>query len=159
MHFLIQGPFLEHEDSKYISDYRSNNSWNLSRLPFNLPDQITKQIMATHFPIYTNTYDRIKWGLANTGRFTVQSYNNMAMENMDTTHQLGYFSCIWKLNIRPKLKQFLWLLTLNRLPSASCLHHISYLQSPDCKLCDQHVPETLLHLFVSCPPLHSFGKN
>lgn len=157
---MIFGPLTHLEDVKCISDYRTNNSWNLSSLPLVLPQPILIQILAVHsFPIFPNTYDRIKWGLTPHCRFSVKScYNQIILQDDNLSSQRDY-SWIWKLNITSKIKYFLWLLWSNKLPTSAYLYHISSIQSPNCKRCLLNEPETIPHLLSTCTGLDQFWEK
>jgi hypothetical protein len=63
------------------------------------------------------------------------------------------FKFIWKSKCTPRVKFFVWLLLVDRLNTKEMLQrrHINIEDDVDCVLCDSGAPETIDHLFFTCP--------
>ena len=64
------------------------------------------------------------------------------------------FRWIWRLDIMPKLKVFLWQLCHASLPTRSTLLKRRLQIDPLCPLCNNDI-EDLEHLFLKCPVVHA----
>jgi len=70
--------------------------------------------------ILTNEPNLLAWRLTNTGAYTVKStYHKIMEEILDTSHLkvAGNWVQIWKLNVPPKIRNFIWRLQRNCVPT------------------------------------------
>lgn len=74
---------------------------------------------------------------------------NRASSSYQPPHQL--WNTIWKLQIAPKLKIFLWSLCQNALPTKDNLFCRKISANPICTLCSSKQLETVEHLFLCYP--------
>ncbi|KAM3397431.1 hypothetical protein P3S68_000943 [Capsicum galapagoense] len=94
--------------------------------------------------------DRITWGLTELGQFTVKSCFSALTDDhciqirnsITALPSQSSFGWIWRLTLPPKIKQFLWLLLWDRLPTASYLYHIKVLDNLFRRLCQAGVFST-----------------
>lgn len=100
--------------------------------------------------------DKILWSLTPNGQFSTKSVYKFL-----TNRQLGLkpnegpdltFMWMWKMKTLPKIKQFFWLVSLNRISSKVNLKHRNILQDDICARCLSE-KETTLHLLRDC--IHS----
>ncbi|ONI04198.1 hypothetical protein PRUPE_6G308200 [Prunus persica] len=63
--------------------------------------------------------------------------------------RVGLLKKVWKLNIPPKVKNFVWLLIRKRLQVRARLHRFMQHISPIYPFC-QSLPETIQHMFMDC---------
>lgn len=159
---LLQGPLLPEESEANVVKFRTSEIWDFSALSIDLPPGVVSQIQQVYFPRFASTFDRITWGLTNSGLFSVKtcmsalaSFNNPSSTVTSQTNHHPNFNWIWRLPIPPKIKHFLWLLNHDRTPTAAYLHHIRVIDSPTCRLCDCSTAETNAHIFLFCPKVTS----
>ncbi|OMO96879.1 hypothetical protein COLO4_15019 [Corchorus olitorius] len=86
--------------------------------------------------------DRITWHFTRDGNYSVKS---------------GTWRKIWKLNVAPKIQNFVWRACRNIIPTKENLvkRHCSY--DPDCVRCNEDV-ESLEHIIFFCPLLKRHGE-
>ena len=108
------------------------------------------EILATHIP-QGNEEDELEWTRTKSGRFTVKSGYWFLHNRTNNQDQDEYFwKAIWKSDIFPKWKHFIWKIMNNAMPLADNLikRHISNI-NPTCSFCKSQ-SETLSHLFRDC---------
>lgn len=62
----------------------------------------------------------------------------------------GNWSQLWRLNVSPKVKLFLWPVYRNCLPNRSCFHETGIAIPSLCVSCNNGI-ENNWHIFVACP--------
>lgn len=70
--------------------------------------------------ILTNELYFLAWSRTNTRAYTIKSaYHNIMEEILDTSHLkvAGNWVQIWKLNVPPKIRNFIWRLQRNCVPT------------------------------------------
>ena len=107
-----------------------------------------------------NRPDRIVWDYSKNGIFTVRSgYSWIQSQNLGARdHRLvaarqvptSLWRAIWKLEVPPKLRHFLWLSLHNCLPTCDAFFSRRSYSDPLCPICHCH-DESLEHLFLLCP--------
>lgn len=55
------------------------------------------------------------------------------------------------MHTTPKIRAFMWSVCNNALATKSNLHNRHIISDPVCGMCNDQVPETMEHLFLSCP--------
>lgn len=125
----ISGPLLSREEHKLVSDYYYNHEWHFVSLPFDFPNELKALMKSTYMPFIQTNFDQIFWSLTKDGHFSVKSsYQSL----IPTNNQHPSYTWIWKLPIPPKISFFLWLLSHNRLPTATYLSRLSIIPSHIC---------------------------
>ncbi|XP_027174751.1 uncharacterized protein LOC113774410 [Coffea eugenioides] len=81
------------------------------------------------------------------GNQTMNSYNGAGTSVHSTSKQM--WSCLWKLNIKHKLKTFMWKCINNALPVSEVIFSRSKKGDPICKVCGEGV-ETVEHVLLNC---------
>lgn len=126
--------------------------WNepLIRMLFS-PQQVDA-ILAT--PLLSSVeVDACIWSPHPSGNYSVRSAYHMAMNQMTDTSHLrveGDWTYLWKLNIPPRVKVFLWRASRNCLPTRTKLQ-CRGVQCPNlCVTCNNDL-ETTWHTFIMCP--------
>lgn len=97
----------------------------------------------------TEDEDSFCWGLTGSRLFTMKSATWAAHTNFDFTNTKWPFNWIWKLDVMPKLRIFLWQTLLNALPVRGVLLRRGMMIDPTCPLCGEDI-ETIDHLFWEC---------
>lgn len=119
-------------------------------MSFIFPSTIYDRIYSHILPQFASNPDKLIWGLTTTGKFTVQTCYKLIHKNINQHQDTSpIFKHLWKLQLPPKLKFFLWLFTHQRLPTASYLHYLNIAPQPTCKFCN-HPNETIFHIFFEC---------
>jgi hypothetical protein len=99
------------------------------------------------------TEDRLIWKKENHGEYPVRSaYRFCVQELLDTSHfkVQGSWNLICKLKIPLKVKNFMWRICRNCLPTRVRLTDKVVKCPMDCTLCTVGSEDTL-HLFFQCP--------
>ena len=97
----------------------------------------------------TDVPDSFCWGLTGNGSFTIKSATWKAHDL--SSDQLAWkYKWLWKLNVMPKIKVFLWQLCHNSLPSRGTLFRRGLQLDPTCPACLNDVEDTD-HIFLHCP--------
>lgn len=97
----------------------NQKSWNLPFLCSVFNQQVVEHIVNT--PLYPSVCeDRLVWKKENNGDYSVRSAYRLCMnELLDTSHfkMQGTWDLIWKLNVPPKIKNLVWRICRNCLPT------------------------------------------
>lgn len=147
---LLHGHIPLEHTTRTIDTYRAQNEWKWEEIPFRITTIFLKkkQFNRINVPVYTNKLDTIYWGLSQHGKFTVQSmFSQLLQQDLNITEHTLLYNWIWKIQIPPKLKTFLWLIMHNRLPIKHYLHHIGITLDDHCQICRRH-PETINHILL-----------
>ena len=99
-----------------------------------------KNIRAILIP-YSLVEDRILWGLSQDGKFSLKS-DTLAMRKPLVHHRHRILNWIWKLNLFPKIKVFLWLFLREALPTWEFLIAIKLEITNTYCLCNQSSENT-----------------
>ena len=97
----------------------------------------------------TNMEDSFCWGFSSSGDFTTKSATWRAHENITHDQESWKFNWIWKLNVMPNIRIFLWQLCHNTLPTRANLLRKGIYVDPVCPACLSEI-EDIDHLFVGC---------
>nr|XP_008351105.2 uncharacterized protein LOC103414509 [Malus domestica] len=104
--------------------------------------------------------DRLIWAATKNGKYTVKSgYRWVQSRSLSARdHRLPHvrsipeklWNCIWKIDVQPKIRHFLWNSLHNILATNANLYRRRSTTSPTCPicLCDD---ESVEHLFLLCP--------
>ena len=94
--------------------------------------------------------DRILWSWNSSGLFTVNSlYKWLSFRGVPTS----IYNTLWKAKIPLKIKVFVWLLRHDKILTKCNLQSRGWHGTVDCVFCG--APETVDHLFVTCPFISS----
>ena len=129
-----------------------DHSWDIAALSLVVPPHIVQTIKGIPLPV-NDTFDEPCWGFSGNGEFTVKSATWLA-HNFNSPAKWE-FSWIWKLDIAPKLKLFIWQLLLNGLPTRNNLIYRNINVPHICPFCNSHA-ETQDHLFLNCPFIRQY---
>lgn len=95
-----------------------------------------------------DTVDSLFWRGEENGNYSVRSCYKMMKEHLGVTQQEKW-TYVWKLNIPPKVKAFLWQACTHNLLSTDNLRRRRVDIPPTCVLCSTE-NESTLHPFESC---------
>lgn len=75
-------------------------------------------------------------------------YKTLADKDIQLPNEPNPFNGIWTLPIQPKIKNFLWILQLNKLPTRQYLNYIGISQVATWTFY-QNAPEIATHIFIT----------
>ncbi|XP_048503164.1 uncharacterized protein LOC125498892 [Beta vulgaris subsp. vulgaris] len=139
------------ENYKMVSDIiDQDRRWKQSVIWNIFPKEEAREILATLIP-QGEEEDELEWSHTKSGRFTVKSGYWFLQNNTNNQDKKEHFwKDLWKSNIFPKWKHFIWKIMHNAVPTAENLCKRSILQvDTNCRLCKTK-RETTQHLFRDC---------
>ncbi|KAL6225204.1 hypothetical protein ACLB2K_004055 [Fragaria x ananassa] len=132
------------------------NSWCLDEISDLLSEEERLQIELLLFGDESMP-DRLIWPATKNGNYSVRSgYHFFHSQNLkpSSTHahsshrvDSSVWNTIWKLNVTPKVKNFMWRIMVNALPSYLNLFNRKIIQNPLCPVCELF-PESIEHIFL-----------
>lgn len=133
------------------------HAWNSQRIEAIFPSDIAAQILS--LPLrYVSAADRWSWSPQKSGKFTVKSAYNLALDNsrdqplhpLDfSQHATKMWKKLWALKIPNRIHHFLWRCCSNSLPFADTLARRGVTVDDSCPFCDSG-NSCALHLFFGC---------
>ncbi|KAJ9180922.1 hypothetical protein P3X46_009107 [Hevea brasiliensis] len=103
-------------------------------------------------PLSMNTgSDKLIWHYHNKGHYTVKTGYHMAMrlgEENANVLVLGDWNKLWRLHVPLKVKNFLWRVCRNILPTKQCLLSKGVVLDPHYDVCGQ--VDDIFHVLVLC---------
>ncbi|XP_057809148.1 uncharacterized protein LOC131023623 [Salvia miltiorrhiza] len=126
------------------------NQWNVEILQELVNANDFHDIIST--PIFPNMGDdKLIWHSTKNGRYSVKSAYQLASSlTLDGMHNVdGQWGNLWKLDVPPKVKHFLWRAVRNNLPSKEKLLSRGVAAGGDCPICASGY-ENMWHLFLFC---------
>lgn len=142
---LISGPFQEGEEDLTLNLCYQNGPCHFDRISFDLPAFI--QAECPPILSFPHQQDYIYSSLTENSKFCFKNALSVLSDNDQSS--AANLKWIWKLKIHPKLKFFLWLSILDKLPHCKSLHSRSILQSPSCPFCPTFVEDSE-HVLRAC---------
>lgn len=145
---LIQGPLNINEENLRVKDVLVNGVWDFSCISFDVSPQLVHSIKAIPVRSASFNIDSIIWASSSCGEFDPRNaYNLVATISVPPIQFDGAW--IWKLDIIPKIKFFLWKCWLQCLPTSSNLVHRAMPIDPKCMAC-QNREESIIHVLRDC---------
>ncbi|XP_056688407.1 uncharacterized protein [Spinacia oleracea] len=146
----------------YVNSFiDESKNWDIRKLSSFLTPELVQKIKGIPIPV-NEVPDNPIWGCTNSGEFSVKSATWLAHE-LPVSDKKWEFRWIWKLNIAPKLKIFLWQICHKSIPTKETLFHRKIIPSSCCPRCN-HASENINHLFLNCEHtknvwMHRLTKN
>ncbi|OMO51393.1 hypothetical protein CCACVL1_29818 [Corchorus capsularis] len=112
-----------------------------------LPQQA---ILGVPRQLTSNSRDTPCWYLSQNGKFSLSSAYNLIRDLPREDQYPTDWRWVWKLNILPKLKFFIWECAHGILPTRELLAHRGLDDPSHCILCN-NAQEYIHHLFKECP--------
>ena len=133
-----------------------DQQWNIPKIHHTFNPDSARAIISMELPRDRNTPDCFYWNLTKSGHYTTKSGYFVALQqqqkhtsSMTPPRHTKFFQVIWRLNIMPKWKLFLWKLGHNSLATKWNLAHRHMSDSDQCQCC-KSATEDLQHLFREC---------
>jgi len=145
-----------------VSDCLMSNqkSWNLPFLHSVFNQQVVEHIVNT--PLYPSVReDRLIWKKENNGDYSVRSAYRLCMnELLDTSHfkVQGAWDLVWKLKMPPKIKNLVWRICRNCLPTRRRLRDKGVNCTANCALCRLSEEDSLRLLFQCSSSIHIWNR-
>ena len=144
---LIQGPLTQEAAHCEVKDVLVNTSWDWSKIPFDLSEDIRLMIQATPVSITGRGSDRLEWVDNPKGNFELKSAYNLV--GGSTPSQTFTASWIWKSKTLPCIRTFLWRCAHESIRVKHCLGQRGVVDEDICPICPRD-PETVLHVLRDC---------
>lgn len=103
--------------------------------------------------LHTSDDDNLVWSCSKDGSYTVKSAHHSIMKDILETDHLkatGNWLDIWKLQVLPKIKHFLWRVLRCCLPTRERLSQKGIQWPSVCVYCLNNI-ENSWHIFLNCP--------
>ncbi|XVF22870.1 hypothetical protein REPUB_Repub12eG0208500 [Reevesia pubescens] len=127
-----------------VSDCWDGTAWNRETMSL-LPNGLQETLSLVQ-PLQEGD-DKTIWTGSSNGVFSVKSAYDLMVS---ASHQSPVWNQIWKLDVLPRVKSFLWLLNHNRLLTKEQCHRRGLLPDTICSRCLIDA-EDRLHLLRDCP--------
>ncbi|GAA0172944.1 hypothetical protein LIER_41427 [Lithospermum erythrorhizon] len=147
------GPFSLGDLHANVSSIITSRSWDLDKLNYPLPDDVTNRILCIPLSKYNPKQDFIVWTSSN-GNFSCESAYDRITLIVPREPDLEW---VRKLKILLRIKTFIWLLCLNKLPTRSSLYSKHLIFDALCNSCFEE--ETERHIIWECPHSKLFWKE
>lgn len=143
-----------------VSDFMDtlSSGWSSGKLNIVFPSWLVRNIQCipiSHF----GAVDTLIWPLTKQGTFSVKSCYNAFVGNLgDGSGGLAsssllrsskFWKKMWKLDIAPKLKFFVWKIFRSGLPYSAALFSRGMKADALCPICQEDI-ETVDHIFLTC---------
>ncbi|XP_071932952.1 uncharacterized protein [Coffea arabica] len=144
--------------------------WNIGLLQHWFHVDVVNQITNISLSLYDRK-DRLFWNLSKSGIYTVKTGYVIAKEEKEKTNQRlapdpetsweirkhTVWKTLWSLNIKLKLKHFLWRCLQNGLATKEALYKRFGIGNKICHCCGKDT-ETIEHIFFNCPTAQVIWK-
>ena len=139
---MIQDPISQEANHLEIKGIMLDVGWDWEKLTFDLPDEVKGMICAIPTSTLGGGLDKLAWARSSNGSFDVKSAYGIATESSNAI--VFSASWIWKADLLPKIKLFLWLCAHNSIGVKVCLGRRGVVQDEVCLVCCNG-GETILH--------------
>ena len=130
-----------------VNSLITNQQWDRNKIEQFFGTRGLNHILAIQLPL-NNIPDKLVWSSNRNGIFSTRSAYELITNNNPPI--IDYHSWIWKVNTYPKIKNFLWRLSHNGLPTKAKLYQKNIPVPLNCDAC-QNLFEDAKHLFFECP--------
>ena len=144
---LILGPITQEASRLEVRDLMLETSWDWEKLPFELPVDIKRMILAIPTTILGGGNDKLVWSRTPHNSFDMKSAYRLAMGFMEFDTFVAKW--IWKADLLPKIKTFLWMCAHNSIGVKCCLERKGVVHDNVCHICCNG-SETILHALRDC---------
>jgi hypothetical protein len=141
-------------DVSKVKDIMMTNSksWDIDKISSMFDNSIVRHIVNTPLLASVRT-DKLVWKLEQDGVYTVRSaykYYVNSVENQDNAGIAGNWQQIWRAKIPPSVKNLLWRIGRNVLPTRVRLNSRGIQCSENCAICNDGVEDSI-HVLFLCP--------
>ena len=145
----------ENEQLKVEHFITPEKNWKKNELLQIVPSNVVDKIIAIPIP-RNDIEDRIVWAPSKNGWFsTASALSLITKESLMNPNPNNW---IWKLDTYPKVKNFLWKIDMNGLPTKQRLSEKQVAVPPGCLMCNS-LHEDSIHLMIKCPHTLKITKS
>ena len=141
---MIEGPLKQEEQNLRVSDLCCGQEWKWELISFDLPQFIKEKIKAIPIQMFGSGRDMVMWKFSMNGEFTTNSAYRLANQGEETAMQFNG-QWIWKLDILPRITNFLCLCLHGCIPVKEVLAVRGINCDKLCPLCREQ-DESIIHL-------------
>ncbi|GLU11404.1 hypothetical protein SLE2022_281540 [Rubroshorea leprosula] len=152
---LLSGPISSQDRQLTVADAFVNGRFQPNKISYPIQEDLVRIISATPTAITSSSTDSFCWKGSSDGSFSSTSAYNLAKGLHHSPK--GDWKWIWKIQTLPKIQQFIWLLSHERLKTLGFLHELGIVESPTCPLCLSAM-ESCSHLFRNCPSVRDLWE-
>ena len=116
---MIQWPISQEANLLEIKDIMLDMGWDWEKTIFELSDEVKGLICAIPMSTLGGGSDKLAWARSSNGSFDVKGAYGLVMES---SNEIAFTaSWIWKADLLPKVRMFLWLCAYNSIGVKVCL--------------------------------------
>ncbi|GAU17471.1 hypothetical protein TSUD_340140 [Trifolium subterraneum] len=141
-------------DINKVKDIIMSNckSWDIDKISSMFDSTTVRRIINT--PLFASVRtDKLVWNLEHDGVYSVRSAYNYYVNNVgnqDNSGIAGNWHQIWRAKIPPKVKNLLWRIGRNVLPTRATLNSRSVQCLVHCAVCNDSAEDSI-HILFLCP--------
>ena len=137
--------------------YHKSMQWNRPLIQATFMQATQNDILRIHLS-NTWTRDKLYWKENKAQRFTVKTAYHVALrlhrevgvKHSTVGEEKRFWNRIWKMNVPPKVRNFVWMACNDILPTRTNLYRKKVYTDPLCAICEQ-TDETVGHVLWGCP--------
>ena len=145
---MIERPLRQEEQNLRISDLWCDQEWKWELFSFDLPQSIKEKIKAIPIQLHGSGRDTVLWKFSQNGEFTTSLAYQLAIQGEEAITQF-HGQWIWKLDLLPRITNFLWLCLHGSIPVRGVLTKRGINCDKVCPLCKEQ-DESIVHLLRGC---------
>lgn len=139
--------------------WRDGSGWKLKEIELYVPQSIRLDLTAIVLDRVTRAGDRLSWGEASNGEFTVRSAYDLLMR-IDTPRQNmeRFYKQVWQVVAPERVRVFLWLVGQQVIMTnvERVRRHIG--NSSICQVC-REAEEDIMHVLRDCPAMEGIWRR
>ncbi|XP_010667582.1 uncharacterized protein LOC104884596 [Beta vulgaris subsp. vulgaris] len=134
--------------ARVVEFITEDKEWNIPLLSSFLPWDICLKISKIFLP-KKDVDDEVFWALSPDGNYSVKSGAQLLINQKIGLNPSVEYLWLWKANLSPKIKKFLWKACNDGLPTKARLEQVHVFTPQQCEFCGCSL-ETASHLFFQC---------
>ncbi|OMP07401.1 reverse transcriptase [Corchorus olitorius] len=130
-----------------VSEFIDEEGWMVNKLLDYIPSFLIARVINIPVNLFSKLSDCIIWCKTSNGNFTTKSAFQSLNAHLPCSSPC--IKAIWKIKVQPKIQNFLWLATQNRILGNDNRMIRSFTTDPSCSICGHH-SESVLHILRDC---------
>ncbi|KAF7812868.1 ribonuclease H [Senna tora] len=131
-----------------VSSLIQDGRWQTDELTELIPSKVIESIHNIPLPQFPRE-DKLIWKIDPSGKYNAKNGYKFLIASVDCSPSALPWNKIWKLNCSENIKQFIWLLANNALPTNELRSSRGLSAGSTCRRCNT-APETSLHCLRDC---------